>query len=200
MKKLFFFLVCSILLLGSMASCKKTVAVKGPQVIAGIIFDATMNNIVVVTNQGDTVSISTMDTDPQKVPGVLLNDSVEVTCVNDSIDGRIYLKATALTITVHSPYYYIQGTWVEPNPIAPKEMQGFTLNQDGTATSINMASLLMKRWNLIDNTLILNYQSIGNGQTFNGADTLNVVKLNADSLVLSKNGTITWKLMRENKE
>lgn len=69
----------------------------------------------------------------QKVPGVLLNDSVRVTCTHEDIDGVKILKADELTITVHSPYYYIQGTWLEPNPINLKEMQGFTLNQNGTA-------------------------------------------------------------------
>ena len=97
------------------------------------------------------------------------------------------LKADELTITVHSPYYYIQGTWLEPNPINPKEMQGFTLNQNGTASSVNMANC----------TLTLQYESIGNKQTITGTDTLNVVKIDADSLVLARKTNVMWRLARQ---
>lgn len=184
-----------MLLAGGVTSCKNPAA---PQVISGIVYDASMNNIVVVTNQGDTVDISTMDSDPLKVPGVLLNDSVEVTCINEEVNGTRILKATDLIIKVHSPYFYIQGTWVEPNPIAPTEVQGFTLNQDGTARSVNMATLLFKKWSLNHKVLTLSYESVGNGQTFASVDTLDIVKIDADSLVLANNrGTIAWRLTRE---
>lgn len=194
MKQLTYLSICSVLLLSGITSCKNVVV---PQVISGIVYDATMNNIAVITNEGDTVNISTMNSNPQKVPGVLLQDSVKVICVNENINGNQVLKAEELTVTVHSPYYYIQGSWVEPNPINSQEVQGFTLNQNGTATSINMATLVMKSWNLENKELILQYQSIGNKQTFDGADTLSVVMLNADSLVLSQNGNVAWRLGRK---
>lgn len=194
MKRLIFLSICSVLLLSSITSCRK---VASTQVINGIVYDVSMNNITVITDQGDTVNVSTMDTDPQKVPGVLLLDSVKVTCKNENVDGTEYLKAEELLITAHSPYYYIQGSWIEPNPINSEEVQGFTLNEDGTAASINMATLIMKSWNLQDKTLLLQYQSVGNGQTLTGTDTLNVVKLNADSLVLSQNGYTVWRLKRQ---
>ena len=138
-----------------------------------------------------------MDANPQKVPGVLLNDSVRVTCTYEDIAGVKILKADELTITVHSPYYYIQGTWLEPNPINSQEMQGFTLNQNGTASSVNMATLLIKNWNLDNWTLTLQYESIGNKQTITGTDTLNVVKINADSLILTKKAEVVWRLARQ---
>lgn len=138
-----------------------------------------------------------MDANPQKVPGVLLNDSVKVTCSNENIDGNRVLKATELTVTVHSPYYYIQGTWLEPNPINAQEMQGFTLNPNGTAQSVNMATLLIKNWNLDNKTLTLQYESIGNKQTIMGTDTLSITKIDADSLILSKNTNIIWRLARK---
>lgn len=194
MKQLAYLSICSVLLLSSIASCKKSTA---SQVISGIVYEASMNNITLITNQGDTVNISTMDADPQKVPGVLLLDSVKVTCTDENVDGNQVLKAEDLTITVHSPYFYIQGEWVEPNPVNAQEVQGFVLNQDGTARSINMATLVMKSWNLEGKELMLQYQSIGNGQTIDDTDTLNVVKLNADSLVLSRKGYITWRLGRK---
>lgn len=138
MKKLIYLSASAALLLSIITSCKQ---VPTTQTINGIVYDASMNNITVISNQGDTINISTMDTNPQKVPGVLLNDSVKVTCSTENIDGVQVLKAAELTVTAHSPYYYIQGTWLEPNPINAQEMQGFTLNPNGTAQSVNMATL-----------------------------------------------------------
>lgn len=81
------------LCLGCMSSCKQEEKL---QVINGTIYDATMNNIMVITGQGDTINISTMDADIEKVPGVLLGDSVEVTCVKEKIEGGEVLKAVDL--------------------------------------------------------------------------------------------------------
>ena len=156
-----------------------------------------MNDILVVTDQGDTVAISTMDADPAKVPGVLVDDSVTVTCIGEKVGGNRILKATELVVTAHSPYYYIQGKWVEPNPINADEVQGFELKQDGTASSINMATLTFQQWNLENGELLLKSQSIGNGQTIEGTDTLRIDKLNADSLVLSRDGNVLWRLARQ---
>lgn len=194
MKKLIYLSASAALLLSVITSCKQ---VPTTQIIDGIVYDASMNNITVISDQGDTVNISTMDANPQKVPGVLLNDSVKVTCSNENIDGNRVLKATELTVTVHSPYYYIQGTWLEPNPINAQEMQGFTLNPNGTAQSVNMATLLIKNWNLDNKTLTLQYESIGNKQTIMGTDTLSITKIDADSLILSKNTNIIWRLARK---
>lgn len=87
----------------------------GPQTVTGVVVDASMNNIMVRTDAGDTVDISTMDTDPAKVPGVLIDDSVRVVCAGKDVDGVKVLTAQELTVTVHSPYYYIQGTWLDPS-------------------------------------------------------------------------------------
>jgi len=38
----------------------------------------------------------------------------------------------------------IYGSWVQPNPIYEKEVQGFKLNKDSSAESINMATLVYK--------------------------------------------------------
>lgn len=122
-----------------------------------------MNNIMVRTDAGDTVDISTMDTDPAKVPGVLIDDSVRVVCAGKDVDGVKVLTAQELTVTVHSPYYYIQGTWLEPNPIKASEMQGVTLEADGSAVSVGMATLQFKNWSLADGKVMLTAESIGNG-------------------------------------
>lgn len=195
MKKVIYLsLFWSLLIVLGVGGCQSS---DKAQTLSGIVFDASMNNIVVITTKGDTVDISTMDTDPAKVPGVLIDDSVKITYRKEQMNNGTVLKAQQLIVTVHSPYYYIQGTWLEPNPIDSAERQGFTLNQDGTASSVNMATLEIRDWNLNNRVLILGYKSIGNGQSFEGQDTLNIVKLNADSLVLSRNNIIRWRLARE---
>lgn len=194
MKKTISTLISLAFILLVIVSCKKA---GGPQTYNGVVVDATMNNITLITAEGDTVNISTMDTNPQKVPGVLLNDSVQVTCENKDIDGTKVLTATELRILLHSPYYFIAGTWIEPNPINSKETQGFALKDNGIASSVNMATLQFSKWNLVNKTLTLNYTSIGNRQTIEGVDTLNIERIDADSLILSHNKKIVWKLGRQ---
>jgi nitrogen regulatory protein PII-like uncharacterized protein len=59
----------------------------------------------------------------------------------------------------------LAGTWVEPIPGMPDEWQGFALHEDGTAESINMATLDYQRWRREADALILSGSSIGNGAT-----------------------------------
>ena len=91
MKKLIYLSVLAFFA-GSISSCNH------PQVLNGIVYDATMNNITLITGKGDTINISTMDANPDKVSGVLLEDSVEVTCIKEKIEGGEILKATELVI------------------------------------------------------------------------------------------------------
>lgn len=80
------------------------------------------------------------------------------------------------------------GNWLEVMPVNSQFTQGVTLNADGTAASIGMATLKYESWSLADGKLVLNGKSIGNGQTLDFSDTLDVVSLTADSLKLGKNG------------
>lgn len=181
----------------TMISCGPKPAA-GPQTVDGRVLDASMNTITLLTGAGDTLNISTMNADPAKVPGVLIDDSVKLTYADTIVDGNKVMLAQTLTVTAHSPYYYIQGAWVEPNLIDSTSVQGVQLNQNGTASSIGMATLVFNGWNLLNsNTLVLTGESLGNGQTIPVADTLRVDRLNADSLVLSDGtGRVVWRLAR----
>lgn len=55
------------------------------------------------------------------------------------------------------------GSWVEPNPIDSSVIQGFTLNADGSASSINMGTLRYSKWWIEPGKLVLVSRSIGNG-------------------------------------
>lgn len=165
--------------------------------VTGCVADASMNNIMLITKAGDTLNISTMDASVAKVPGVLIHDSVKITYVKGTLDNAVILKAEELEITAHSPYFYIVGTWVQPNPINASELQGMDLKEGGAASSVGMATLLFKNWALAGNQLMLESQSIGNKQILEGVDTLQVDKLDADSLVLSASGEVIWRLARK---
>lgn len=80
------------------------------------------------------------------------------------------------------------GNWIEIMPANPMIVQGITLNEDGTASSIGMKTLLYNKWELNKESIILWGQSVGNGQTIDFSDTMNVVKITPDSLTLGKFG------------
>ena len=78
----------------------------------------------------------------------------------------------------------IQGTWVQPIPGMTEQVQGFTLYSDGSAESVNMATLQYTQWSLPEpETLILYGLSIGNGQTIEFCDAVAIALLSYDSLV-----------------
>lgn len=77
------------------------------------------------------------------------------------------------------------GSWVEPIP-GMEGMQGIRLEENGLASSINMATLRYESWERSGDKLVLRGQSIGNGQTISFSDTLNIVRADGDSLVLGQ--------------
>lgn len=166
------------------------------RIIEGTVVDATMNNVMLVTAEGDTVNVSTMDADPALVQGVLLGEQVNAVCVTEKVGENEVLKAIELTVTQHVPAFYIAGKWVEPNPIDPASVQGVQLNQDGTAASVGMATLLFSAWKLDGDNLLLQSQSIGSGGVFEDTETLRIVKIDADSLVLARSAGDLWRLSR----
>ena len=92
--------------------------------------------------------------------------------------------ASATPAAEMQPALTLEGSWVEHVPGMEEQTQGFTLNEDGTAVSINMATLQYQEWSASGDTLVLTGKSIGNGQTIDMADTLLIVSLSADSLVV----------------
>lgn len=97
------------------------------------------------------------------------------------------VAATACTPKINQEPFV--GNWIEIMPSNPQIIQGVTLNADGSARSIGMATLLYERWVLNpDSTLVLFGKSIGNGQTIEFADTLDVVRITTDSMSFGKFG------------
>ena len=82
----------------------------------------------------------------------------------------------------------VVGEWIEPIPGMEGQIQGIKMEEGGSASSVNMATLVYESWKQEDNQLILRGKSIGNGQTIEFIDTMEIKKLTADSLVLDNRG------------
>ena len=91
----------------------------------------------------------------------------------------------------------IIGSWIMPIGGQPGKMQGIRLDEDGEASSINMATLVYKYWEQQGDELYLTVKSIGNGVEIEGIDTLKIEKLTTDSLVLNSNYGYTLRYAKE---
>lgn len=91
----------------------------------------------------------------------------------------------------------IIGSWIMPIDGQPGKMQGIRLDEDGEASSINMATLVYKYWKQQGDELYLTVKSIGNGVEIEGIDTLKIEKLTTDSLVLNSNYGYTLRYAKE---
>ena len=80
----------------------------------------------------------------------------------------------------------IPGSWCEPIPGRTQDVQEIKFQKDGKASSINMATLQYKSWKINGKTLILEGESTGNRQTLHFSDTLNIIQLDKDQLILKK--------------
>ena len=78
----------------------------------------------------------------------------------------------------------IEGSWVEPVPGMSGMQQGFVLDGDGSASSINMATLKYEAWKKVGNRLLLSGTSIGNHQNISFTDTQDSLTLKRGELLL----------------
>lgn len=70
MRKLVFITAC-MLLAGCTASRKN-------EVVKGEVLDATMNTLIIVSEEGDTLSFVTMNADRENLHALLIGDTIEV--------------------------------------------------------------------------------------------------------------------------
>lgn len=89
----------------------------------------------------------------------------------------------------------IEGSWVGMSGM----QQGFVLDGDGSASSINMATLKYEAWKKVGNRLLLSGTSIGNHQNISFTDTLTIEKLTQDSLTL-KRGELLLRYAKTNED
>ena len=90
----------------------------------------------------------------------------------------------------------LEGLWVQPNPINANEVQGFNLFMDSTATSVNMATLVYKKWWEENGQLVLVAESIGNGTSSIDTTKYEIIENTVTDLII-KNNEITEKYKRQ---
>lgn len=95
---------------------------------------------------------------------------------------------TGLLVACSGNSTSVVGVWVEPVPGMEGQMQGIKIEEGGAASSVNMATLVYENWKQEGDKLILSGKSIGNGQTIEFIDTMEIKKLMVDSLVLNNRG------------
>ena len=85
-------------------------------------------------------------------------------------------------------YENLPGHWIESMPANSQIVQGIRLDADGGAASIGMHTLRYVGWERHGDRLVLRGRSIGNGQTLDFSDTLEIIRLDADTMSLGKEG------------
>lgn len=92
----------------------------------------------------------------------------------------------------------LTGNWLEVLPEDAGYFQGFSLGKDGKAGSIGTATLKYESWEILEDELqdgkegrkiVLRGKSVGNGQTLDFSDTLDVISASGGSLVLARPGS-----------
>lgn len=79
------------------------------------------------------------------------------------------------------------GMWVIPAPGFKNQMQGFRLFKDGRAESVNMSTLIYKRWHLERGQLHLLAVSIGNHTSSLFEEIYNLEAISTNKMVLETN-------------
>lgn len=70
------------------------------KIITGVVKDASMNNFMLITLQGDTLFISTMDQEPNDVAGFELGDTVKVNYIEEEEEPGLNTIPTAQKVIV----------------------------------------------------------------------------------------------------
>lgn len=90
------------------------------------------------------------------------------------------------------------GSWERSINGQEPRTQGVMLRRDGTASSINMQTLVYDKWKRKGNLLILYGKSIGNGQTIDIREEYEIKELNDTALELRMGGMVV-RFMRKIK-
>ena len=143
MKRVLLFLVAAAAVL---AGCRQS----SLPTVEGRVVDATIHSVTVETSAGDSLSVSTLGTDPVLVPGVLSGDEVRIAYEQLPDGGRP--RAVRLDITVPSAYRMLPGIWRDCS--GPVEV-GLVLAEDGSARGIGLGDLTLQDWTLDEENLVL---------------------------------------------
>ncbi len=162
------FVIAAIAVWG-LAACGNSVM----KSVEGTVLDASMNTVIIVSGQGDTLMFSTIDADKSEVNGLLLGSPISV-----EYAGKLSGVTSATKISTCRTYSEAVGRWIMEDPLDTSDVMGVELQVGGVAQSINMATLLYTSWELTEEsgTIILSGQSVGNGQTIGFSEKAVIAK------------------------
>ena len=87
------------------------------------------------------------------------------------------------------------GSWTLTTENENSDFCGFELLADGSARSINLVKLCYERWRLRGDTLVLMGKSITNDDEQTFADTMRILKLTRNKIVLQEQD-YKWEMVR----
>lgn len=148
--------------------------------VEGCVIDATIHSVTVLTAEGDSLSVSTLGTDPMLVPGVLPGDAVRV--FYELLPDGETMHAVQLDITEPSAYRLLPGIWRD---CSSAEEVGLVLAEDGSAQATGLEPL--QDWSLDGDQLVLTTVLSEEPKT-TGTLLLQICRLDVDSLVVEAPG------------
>ena len=137
-----------------------------------------MNTLMLITDNNDTLELSTAECKEQGrlFGGLSLGDKLAV--MTEKRDGE---DVATLVINMST----MLGKWVEPSPLDGNTMTGIELREGGIAVSINQDLRVYKSWRIFNGRLVL--LSYGDDTIDGGleeVDTFDIQNLGSDSLVV----------------
>lgn len=97
---------------------------------------------------------------------------------------KIYVLFAGLSLLCGCMESKLIGTWLQPVPGIENQQQGIIFYKDGSASSVNMRTLVYESWKQDGDILQLRGKSIGNGQTFEIEEEFIIRQLDGRHLVL----------------
>ena len=115
--------------------------------VDGRVVDATIHSITLLTAAGDSVTLSTLGTDPMLVPpGDEVHVGYEVLPESET------MRALYLRITHPSAYRLLPGIWRD---CTGADEIGLVLAEDGSARAVGLGELPLQDWSLDEDNLVL---------------------------------------------
>ena len=187
------YLIIALCVLAAACSPKQTT-----RTVQGIVMDSYAGSVMVQESDSVATWIEIdQTTNLAECYDLSAGQSILAECVvRESSTGDIL---TALKINAPDrPYqHYIVGAWVEPNPVAPDQVQGFRLAADGTATSINTEDVVYTSWTLRGNKLVLVCESSDEEQAFEQQIIYTIKAISAKTLTLENESAETFVYSRQ---
>ena len=149
-----------------------------------------MNAIQLITDTSDTlmISVTSARENNQVFGGYKSGDELAVVPNADSTAAIIIINTSALL-----------GNWVMPNPIDGSSETGISLQESGTAESIDQSSIVYKSWRLF-NGLLQVQASRDDGIDMDDLIVFRIKELTQNTLVLIDSEDDIYEYTRQTKE